>query len=819
VRFISLFIAFVAIVAAVSPAGADERCGTWTRIGVQAAPGAETAVRPGPGTYQLGSSHFIVHYEDNALDGYAQNVSDAAELAWRVLVDTLNYDVPPTDGVAGGDGRVDLYLRDPAQMSGAWGITTPETFVGSPYPGTWTAYVEIVDTLSLDRLHVVTAHEFFHVIHIAYDTNEMTSFLEMIGTWAEDRVYDDANLYLDVLPNFFNQPQRNIYSFVYSNVPWMIYLTESYGDGILRDILDVCATVSGPNVTDATDAALAPYGSSEIDAFTGFTLWNYLTGARDDGAHYSEGASFPPVRVEKRTECYPLPAYMPLLKMSRLGSTYFFFDGNGATDALEVTVDPQNDANTVYAIHRFKDGIISTATVPMAAGAAPDSALLADWSECDSVLVISHVESVASSSARVEVSSRLLPQAPPTSPYVLILDRDDCRRPFDGVGDEFAPRDGEETPLADALAFLGVDYLQSDSIPSDLSWCGGVFVVGGHDGSGTTLADAEFDALAAFMDSGGDVYVEGNELGHWIDPGAGGGSASANAFWAYFGCDFVDGNSAATGNVSSWHTLPLGALPGFDFVYDYQDDPDDNVGSLVPTAADTLVVDQGGVVRASVHQVAGSARIMSTVLLGGSTGERAAFVDGVIELFDSIVAALAVHSMTVEREGDRVHVSGELSGYNGETLRLKRLAGKAVREIPVTVSGTGDRVRIDAFDYAMDGTVVYRLEAVGASGGEWLLWQQSWDGRVDRPPLAVAAVYPNPASGPVSLAVETDRPGDVAVVLYNVAGQRVLTRRFAVGAGTATLVIDEATRLASGVYFVRVTARGYSAHRKLHILR
>jgi hypothetical protein len=505
--------------------------------------------------------------------------------------------------------------------------------------------------------------------------------------------------------------------------------------------------------------------------------------------------------------------------MSRLGSTYFFFDGNGATDALEVTVDPQNDASTVYAVHRFKGGALSTTTVPMAAGAAPDTVELADWSECDSVLVICHVETVASSSARVEVSARLLPQAPPATPYVLILDRDGCRTPFDGVGDAFASRDGEETPLADALAVLGIDYMQSDSIPGDLSSCGGVFVVGGHDGSGTTLADDEFDALAAFMDGGGDVYVEGNALGHWIDPGIGGGSAAANAFWAYFGCDFVDGNSAAAGNVVSWHTVVPGAVPGFSFAYDYQDDPDDNVGSLVPTAADTLAVDQSGAVRASVRQVAESARVMSTVLLGGSTGDRAAFVDGVIDLFDSIVAALAVHSMTVERDGDRVHLSGELSGYNGETLRLRRLAGNAVREIPVAVATVGGRVRIDAFDDGVDGAVVYRLEAVGASGGEWLLWQQTWDGRVDRPPLALSAVYPNPSSGPVSLEVETDRPGDVAVVLYNVAGQRVLTRRVAVGTGVATIVIDAPGRLASGVYFVRVTARGYSAQRKLHILR
>lgn len=814
-------IALIVVASSLTAPARAERCGTARVLSLQRTAGAPAA-RPAPGTFQIGSTHFIVHYDDAALASYAQNVSDAAELSWRVLVDTLQYNVPPGDGGAGGDGRTDLYVRPAALLGGAWGVTYPETTVGSPYTGSSTSWVELSDTLSFDRRRVVTTHEVFHVIQVGYDAQESVSFLEMISTWAEDRVYDDVNLYLEVLPLFFGQPQKGLYTHTYSNVPWMIYLTENFGDGILLDIVQKCGETQGANVTAATNDALAPHASSQFEEFKQFTIWNFFTGARDDGLHYSEGATFPLASLQGQWDCYPFFDFITPIKMNRLGSNYYLLDGNGATDALRVVFQPEWFATSALTVNRFKQGSVITDTYTYATFNPADSLDLADWSECDSVLFVYQIETSSQQFNSAGLSSFFTRTPAPADPYVLVLDRDACRAPFDGDGDEFSARDGEETPFTAALTSLGFRTVQSDSIPGDLSMCGGVFVIGGHDGAGTTLTDAEFTQLMAFMDGGGDVYVEGNEFGRWA------GSGTAGDFWGYFGCAFTPGETMATGNVSSWSTDPGGPLGSFAFTYDYQDDPDDNVGVLEPAAAETLAVDQSGTVRMSVRSTGASTRVMSTVLLGGSSGAgntRDDFVGAVIDLFDSIVSTLAVQAMRVYRDGDRVHIEGEIAGYGGEELRMQRVLerGSLAVEVPVAVTTRGDLTLIHAVDDPPNEVVVYRLVALGErTGEEWLLWQQRHDAAaVGQRPLAFVGIHPNPSRGSVALVVESDRASLAAVRVYNVAGQLVYAREASIFRGVNTIAVaDEAlASLASGVYFVRVAALGRSVERKLHILR
>lgn len=818
-----VLITLAALTASTPSPSFAERCGTWRHVGAEAlASPAAMAARPGPGAYQAGSPHFIVHYGDTLLSDYAQDVSEAAELAWRVLVDTLSYDVPPTDGGAGGDARVDIYIV--SSLAGAWGTTFVENLVGAPYVGSSTSWVEMVDTLSYDRRLVVAAHEFFHVVQIGYDAYETPSFYEMISTWCEDRVYDDANLYLEVLPNFFNQPQKGLYTFTYSNVPWSFYLTENYGDGVIRDILEGCGLTQGANVTAATDAALAPHASSQAQAYERFTRWNFFTGGRDDGTHYREGASWPEVAMERRTECLPFYDYITVHKMNRLGANYYFFLGDAATDAVRLRLVPSYYATGAMTVNRFQQGAVTTETFDYTPFAPEDSVTVSDWEDCDSLLVIYSVVSSTQNLNTLQLSAYKVAPAAPSDPYVLVLDRDACRQPFDGIGDDFTARDGEQAPVAASLRAAGLRVVQSDSIPPDLSACGGVFVVGGHDGAGTTLSDAEYAALSAFMDGGGDVYVESNQLGRWIDPSRNTGTPTANAFWSAFGCDWLPGNAMATGNVSSWSTWP-GSLPDpYSFNYDYRGDSDDLVGRLQPTLADTFAVDQSGTVRTTVNTVGSSTRVMSTLLLGGATGAagaRDAFIAAIVDRFDSIVASLSAANMRVVADGRRVRIEGELLEWTGQRIRLRRVQSGSALDVPLSIVRDGQRVLLRAVDEPAGETVVYRLEAVDEESGEaaWLLWEQTVEVFSPSRPLALTSIRPNPTGGPATLVVESDRPAPAVIRVYNVAGQLVVTQHAGLARGANTLILDDTTRLGSGVYFVRVEARGRAVVRKLHILR
>ena len=265
-----------------------------------------------------------------------------------------------------------------------------------------------------------------------------------------------------------------------------------------------------------------------------------------------------------------------------------------------------------------------------------------------------------------------------------------------------------------------------------------------------------------------------------------------------------------------------------DFAYDAFDPPDNYVGSLQPAAAETLAVDGSGRVRMTVATgVGGSRRIHSTVLLGGSTpmpgSSREAFVSAVIDLFGTIVPALSVVRMNVVADGDGVRIEGELTGYDGEPLLLRRFRHGATVGVEIThhVTQVGGSWLFSARDVAA-GAVTYRVYLVSESGTEErLLWSQSVDPGAPARPLAFPAIYPNPARSGVRLTVESDRSRDVLVAVYDVAGRRVHTEVHRVGTGSNTLLLaDEAVgRFPAGMYFVRVHSGTLHFQRKLVILR
>src|SRR5262249_35963586 len=240
-------------------------------------------VRPPVGTFKIFSPHFVVHYYGDSLTTYAQSVSNTAEYTYRVLVDTLQHLPPLPDGVNGGAARTVIYRRPYTLMGSAYGTTYPETNVGAPYVNSFTGWVELVDTMGTTRRLPVTAHEVYHTIQFVYDRYESPSLLEMFSTWVQDRTYPDANVHWPTTRLFFRQPQRGLFLQTYTNVPWAFYLTQKYGDSIMKNTLVQCANTPGPDPRGAFDAALAGYGSNFLDNFIDFGTFNYWVGGRDDG--------------------------------------------------------------------------------------------------------------------------------------------------------------------------------------------------------------------------------------------------------------------------------------------------------------------------------------------------------------------------------------------------------------------------------------------------------------------------------------------------------------------------------------------------------
>ena len=806
-----------------APVGAADAdpCGTWHRL--EPSKGGEhmvAAVRPPGGTQTVESAHFVVHYDHDSLDTYAQSVSDAAELSYRVLVDTLSHLAPISDGTLGGDSRVDIYLRPWTEMGSAYGTTFWETAVGAPYPNSWTSWVALVDTMGTARRVTVTAHEVYHTIQLVYDRFEAGTVLEMLSTWVQDRVYDQYNLHYDFARLFFRQPQRGLFSQTYTNVPWAIYLTEQYGDGMMKEVLEECAAVPGNNPRGAFDAALQTVaGIGFLDAFIDFGTFNYFVGGRDDGQHYSEGAHYFTTTQENRTLCFPETLFISFRPPAELGANYALLDGDGHSGPLKLYIYPEFLANTILTVTRFKGASRLSSTAQYAAFSNPvDSIPINDWSECDSVLLVYQVD-LGSSTNSFAYGARHTRATPPAGDWLLVYDRDACRRPFNGFNDEFLDRDGEEQPFAQALRDLGGNVVVEDVLPADLSSCRGIFLVGGFNANGVNINAADLTRLIIYMNAGGDIYVEGSRLGEFMDPSLGAGTATQQDFWTHFSATFAPG--APNANLTSWDTTDNLFLGTHQFTYD-TGSPNTFVGELTPQGnAAYLARDGGGKVRATALRAVGgsSTRIMSTFLLGGSTGvsgsTRDGFLSEVLTLFSTNVAALAVARATVTVRERDVAIDGVLEHYDERPLALVRVDTEGRQDVALSVTRVGGEWRFSARDHLQTPSARYQLIDTENTR---VIWEERVGERTPDYRLRLTGIYPNPARGAVRVGVESPTDGRATVGVYDVAGRLVSREPALLRRGSNVLFIGSLPAV-SGVYFVHIDAPDGSVRGRLLVLR
>ena len=687
-----------------SPAAAVEpelavRCGAAQTL-AESSPVETFAPRPDL-PYSIASDHFVVHYSSPELDDYAEVVIDAAEHAYRVLVDTLAHAAPPPDGIGGGDDRIDIYVRTTLEIGGAWGTTVPDARFGVPYFNSFASWIELADDLDHDRCVTVTAHEVYHVIQLGYDRYESLSVLEMFSMWFENRAYDSLNSHYIFLPQFFRRTDRGLFEQHYTNVVWAIFLTERHGDGVMRATLERAGQTPGPNARGAFDGVLqSMVGTTLLDEFVEFGTWNFFVSLRDDGAHYSEGRNYPALRCQVRRDCYPLVGHDPLHPPHDLAANYFLFDGNGHRGRLWVRVEPDPQATAFLTVIRFRGGARERVVKRYELGAAPDSFVVDNWSECDSLLAIYQVDRGLPEGNRIVVAARVEPEASPPSPWTLVFDRDGCRNPFDGDRDEFQRRDGEEAPIVTALAAAGANPFVSDAIPSDLSGCRAMFVVGGFDDDGVTLSRDDLTTLVRYLDEGGDMYLESARLGAWVDSSLAKGSHDLPAFWAMFGSEFVAGADSA--NVATWRSE--GTPQQHQFAYD-PDEPDYRVGELLAIESTPLVRDDRERVRATVRIAGTSVRIASTVLLGGSTGlagsTRDGYISDILELFDEepvtpppAPGSLRLTAVYPNPAKDVAELSIDAPAPGPASITIYDVAGRRVSQTTATLAAGPNAVRV-----------------------------------------------------------------------------------------------------------------------------
>lgn len=296
-----------------------------------------------------------VHYMKSADKAVALEVQADLERAWRVSVGELGWRPPPSDrGSCGGDGAFDVYLWrghrecyvDPldAAPGAAWDARTSYMVVDpwGPYGGA------ILDS--------TLAHELNHAFQAADDWSDCAIVYEMTADFMQKVVVPSDTDYKNGFVDFQAHPDwsldrddgyRTWYS--YGSALYLFYLRERHFGGDPRFVAEMWLrmrnppgadddpTRNHPSFEDALDGMLLAHaGTSFLGSVVGLARWRWYTAARDDGHHFTDGATFAAVAATAvaarpaRIELDPAPMV--------LGSSYVQVIGAPAAAGLTVSL-------------------------------------------------------------------------------------------------------------------------------------------------------------------------------------------------------------------------------------------------------------------------------------------------------------------------------------------------------------------------------------------------------------------------------------------------------------------------------------------------
>jgi len=329
-------------------------------------PGGDGSYDYGPATVSsFGNARVLVWY---ALDGehavnrkssrtdqvpddvvtVAEVTSDAlASYAAMGLRAPLSDSLSPGCGSNGGDKRFDVYL---VKMRGADGMAVVESGrCASVNPKQCASYLvaksnyaDTYDTAEIG-IRTVLPHETFHAVQNAYDVDLDRFWAEGSAQWAA-KTLDPALSDLERnLPAFFSESARSLdappagvtAAFLYGSAIWPVFLSQRYGDDIVRSILEQEAQ-QGDSAIAAADTVLHSVGSSIADEFPLFAAWNCATGARTGTDGYLNASDYPEVTLSE------LGATGSQAITSGLASFYYYVRTETATQLVIDTDSTRN---------------------------------------------------------------------------------------------------------------------------------------------------------------------------------------------------------------------------------------------------------------------------------------------------------------------------------------------------------------------------------------------------------------------------------------------------------------------------------------------
>jgi FlgD Ig-like domain len=262
--------------------------------------------------YTSPSGHFLLTYETSGSDAvptldtnpangvpdYVEKVALYFDQSWESEVDTHGFQAPPigsgTYPISFAQQQSYGYTTVVNSGTGMTRIVMHPNFQGfppndDPEGNVWGA------------AKVTAAHEFKHATQFITSRWSEGGWNEVDATWAEDLVFDDVNDYYNYLPGEspIRHPEISLDggstgTGSYEDCVWQIWMSETWGVGIITDYWNWRASHTGQSVMDSWVTILGNYGVTLAEGWAQFTAWNYGTGYRAvSGIGYGEADRYP----------------------------------------------------------------------------------------------------------------------------------------------------------------------------------------------------------------------------------------------------------------------------------------------------------------------------------------------------------------------------------------------------------------------------------------------------------------------------------------------------------------------------------------------
>lgn len=378
-----------------------ERCGfpNWVQKEVL---GRVVSERPNlPFFKETADGRFRLHYTLSGsdavpdIDGDGNGVPDYVDTAavllryvFEVLVDSLGYPPPPSDGGEGGSGAYDVYFVDLGRQ-GLYGETVPERLLPQGVVPRFTSFLKLDNDYSpLDSvggratyretgtraLRIAIAHEFYHAIQFGnYGIVRQGALLyELASTFMEWRLFPDTRDYEQFLPDLFQKPEQYVFGRAdhaaagYRFAIFGHYLYLRWGDGVMQRMWEHIGEGCHPYA--ALDTALREYARMGLpEVWCSFLPCLYYTGTRAGSGCFPQAADFPMVRFAS-VERFSPPAVIGsgrLLPFEFQFLQMLFAEERQTPDTLDVVLSNPN-------ISAVLQGQLQGAGYVMSCGFVPD---------------------------------------------------------------------------------------------------------------------------------------------------------------------------------------------------------------------------------------------------------------------------------------------------------------------------------------------------------------------------------------------------------------------------------------------------------------